>query len=212
MKFLDNAAILFCDNHVLVVDKPADIATQPELVEMAKLWVKKEFHKPGSVFLEPIHRLDKPVAGVVIFARTSKALSRLQEEMRGRNIQKIYHAWVEGSPPLEKGVLRHFLEHKEFHAEVSPRGKESILTYEKVEKKPGKTLLKIELQTGRYHQIRAQMQAIGCPILGDKKYGSQVSWSKGIALYATSVSFTHPVTKELHHVKSLQGPLQFERH
>ncbi|KAN0027346.1 hypothetical protein ACTFIV_006922 [Dictyostelium citrinum] len=136
---LDNAAILLCDNHLLVIDKPAEVATQPDLTEMGKLWVKKKFNKPGNVFLEPIHRLDKPVAGVVIFARTSKALSRLQEQMRDRKIKKIYHAWVQNTPPLPKGILRHFLVHEEFHAKISPHGKEAVLAYEVVENRVGKT-------------------------------------------------------------------------
>jgi 23S rRNA pseudouridine1911/1915/1917 synthase len=195
MKPFGNDNILFCDNHVLVVDKPVDVATQPDLEILAKAWVKKKFNKPGNVFLEPIHRLDKPVAGVVLFARTSKALSRLQEQMRERKMEKIYEAWVEGAPKQDKGTLRHLLLHGEFKAEISPEGKEAILDYEVLKKESRRTQLRIKLHTGRYHQIRAQMAAIGCPVLGDTKYGSHVSWEKGIALYAKELSFTHPVTQ-----------------
>lgn len=202
MKPFGNDNILLCDNHVLVVDKPAEIATQPELVELAKAWVKKKFNKPGNVFLEPIHRLDKPVAGVVLFARTSKALSRLQEQMRERKMEKIYEAWVEGAPKQDKGELRHLLLHGSFRAEISPEGKEAILEYEVMKKEKNHTELRIRLHTGRYHQIRAQMSAIGCPVLGDAKYGSHAAWKEGIALYARELSFRHPVTYVYTTVKS----------
>lgn len=186
----------------MVVDKPAEIATQPDLTELAKAWVKRKFNKPGNVFLEPIHRLDKPVAGVVLFARTSKALSRLQEQMREREMEKIYEGWVEGVPKESQAVLKHHLLHGSFRAEISPEGKEAILEYEVIRKERGRSLLRIRLHTGRYHQIRAQLSAIGCPILGDTKYGSHVAWKKGIALYAKELSFKHPVTQELVRVRS----------
>jgi 23S rRNA pseudouridine1911/1915/1917 synthase len=202
MKLFGNNNILACDNHVLVVDKPAGIATQPDLVELAKAWVKKKFDKPGNVFLEPIHRLDKPVAGVVLFARTSKALARLQEQMRERQMEKIYHAWIEGALPADKGELRHLLIHGSFRAEVSPEGKEALLEYMVLKKESKCSELRIVLKTGRYHQIRAQMAAMGCPIIGDKKYGSNSTWKEGIALYATELSFKHPVTQESMRVKS----------
>lgn len=203
MKPFGKDNILLCDNHVLVVDKPAEIATQPDLCELAKEWVKKEFHKPGRVFLEPIHRLDKPAAGIVLFARTSKALSRLQEEMRERRIEKIYHAWVEGCPEKSRGTLKHYLLHGSFRAEISPLGKEAILDYQVIEQKGGNACLQIRLHTGRYHQIRAQLSAIGCPILGDRKYGSSLPWKKGIALCATQLIFTHPVKSERVVVRNL---------
>ncbi len=194
MKLFDNANILLCDNHLLIVDKPAGIPTQPALSELAKAWVKKKFNKPGNVFLEPIHRLDKPVAGVVLFARTSKALSRLQEQMRGRRIEKIYYAWVEGTPPHDRAQLRHHLIHGSFRAEISLTGKEAILEYQIMKKKNNQTALRIRLHTGRYHQIRAQMAAIGCPILGDTKYGSSSPGKEGIALVSQELKFTHPIT------------------
>jgi 23S rRNA pseudouridine1911/1915/1917 synthase len=202
MKPFGSENILLCDNHVLVVDKPAGIATQPDLCELAKAWVKKKFNKPGNVFLEPIHRLDKPVAGVVLFARTSKALSRLQEQMRERKIEKIYEAWVEGCPRDEKGVLKHKLIHGEYRAEISPEGKEAVLEYEVLKQEKGRSYLRIRLFTGRYHQIRVQMSAIGCPVVGDQKYGSHSSWKSGIALYSKEMAFTHPVSQERLVVKS----------
>ena len=198
MKPFGNDNIQLCDNHVLVAIKPHEMATQPDFVEVVKGYVKRKYNKPGNVFLEPIHRLDKPASGLVLFARTSKALSRLQEQMREREIEKIYHAWVEGAPPKPKGELRHLLIHGSHRAEISPPGnkggKEAILEYEVIKKEKHRSLLRIHLLTGRYHQIRAQFSAIGCPILGDKKYGSKLPWSPGIALFAKELSFKHPVT------------------
>lgn len=200
MKHIDN--ILACDNQILVADKPAGMATQPDFVDAMKAWVKERFQKPGNVFLEPIHRLDKPVAGLVLFARTSKALSRLQEQMRERQIEKKYEAWVETKPPQEKATLRHILTHGSFRAHLSPEGKEAVLEYEVIKEERGLICLQIRLQTGRYHQIRAQLAAIGCSIVGDSKYGSKKGWKEGIALVATEIAFTHPVTQE---------PLRFAR-
>ncbi|NGX39582.1 MAG: Ribosomal large subunit pseudouridine synthase C [Chlamydiae bacterium] len=186
---------IHCDNHVLVLNKPPGIATQPDFHEQAKAWVKKAFNKPGAVFLEPVHRLDKPVGGLVLFARTSKALSRLNEAMRERQVHKIYHAIVEGK--LEgSGRLKHTLLHGDHRAIVDPSGKEALLDYRVLETGEDQTLVEIELLTGRYHQIRAQFAAIGHPIVGDQKYGSR---SKKDAIYLAHVklSFPHPTTKEM---------------
>ena len=196
MKPLGKENIVYVDNHLLVVEKPAEMATQPDLTELAKAWVKQKFNKPGNVFLHPIHRLDKPVSGLVLFARTSKALARLQEMMREREIEKIYHAWVEGTPPEPQGTLVHHLKHGEFKAQISSDGKESILDYKIIKREKGNALLEIHLVTGRYHQIRAQLSAIGCPILGDDKYGSKKKWPKGIALHHAEMRVLHPVTKQ----------------
>lgn len=196
MKHLDNESIIYSDNHLLVVEKPVEVATQPDLTEMGQAWIKKKYQKPGNVFLHPIHRLDKPVSGLVLFARTSKALSRLQEMMRERKIEKIYHALVEGKLPEAQGQLVHHLKHGSFRAEVSREGKEAVLDYLILRQERGVTLLEIHLATGRYHQIRAQLADIGCPILGDEKYGSRRLWPKGIALHHSELHFEHPVTHE----------------
>jgi len=198
MKPSDN--VIYYDNHVLVIDKPPGIATQPNLEVEAKAWVKHKFNKPGNVFLEPIHRLDRPVGGLVLFARTSKALSRLQGAMRRRDISKTYVALVEKLPKELSGTLRHFLIHDEFRARVGPEGKESILHYRVI----GPNQLEIELETGRYHQIRAQLSAIGCPILGDSKYGSRTFYEPGIALIHAHLIFDHPVTGAQHSLRSEQ--------
>ncbi len=191
--------IIYCDNHLLVVSKPAGLSTQPHdgedsLSDRAKAWIKKEFQKPGSVFLEPIHRLDKPVSGLVLFARTSKALSRLQEMMRQHQIEKTYYAWIEGELPEPEGTLEHLLIHGDHRAHVHPEGKLARLHYRQIAQGNGKTQLEIILETGRYHQIRAQFSAIGYPIVGDVKYGAKAPGK--IALHHGRLRFCHPVTKE----------------
>jgi 23S rRNA pseudouridine1911/1915/1917 synthase len=199
--------ILYCDNHLLIVNKPNGMPTQSSrehadnLTDRAKEWIKKRFNKPGNVFLEPIHRLDKPVSGLVLFARTSKALSRLQEMMRERKIQKKYYALVDHMPPSSQGVLEHYLVHGEHQAQVvsekHPEGKRAILTYQVLRKAQQGFLLEITLETGRYHQIRAQFAHIRLPIIGDRKYGSSTSWEREeIALHHGKLSFCHPVTQK----------------
>ncbi len=214
MKFCDkeNLLILHCDNHLLVVDKAAGMLTQASsdsfapceeaLDTLAKAWVKQQFQKTGNVFLEPIHRLDKPVSGLVLFARSSKALSRLQEQMRCRTIKKTYYATVEGHPPLQKGRLENYLIHDAFHARIVEKGAEgaklAVLDYRVVSSTEITSFLEIELYTGRYHQIRAQLAHSGCPILGDAKYGArQVYNREGIALRHGKLSFSHPISKEV---------------
>jgi 23S rRNA pseudouridine1911/1915/1917 synthase len=202
-----NIEVLYHDNHLLAVNKPAGLLTQPSgtnkdnLEDRSKSWIKQEKNKPGNVFLHAVHRLDRVVSGVVLFACTDKALSRLNADMRARKFTKIYHAVVSGAPPQREGSLRHFLTHDDFRANVAREGdrdaKECLLDY-KVPGKPGdQTLLEVQLHTGRYHQIRAQLAAIGCPILGDQKYGSPVKLPGGaIALHHARLSVIHPVTKE----------------
>jgi 23S rRNA pseudouridine1911/1915/1917 synthase len=203
MKFCakENPTYPFCDNHLLLVDKPAGIPTQKGIDLVAKEWIKKKFEKPGNVFLEPVHRLDKPVSGLLLFARTSKALSRMQEAMRERSIQKTYYALVEGIPPIPEAVLENLLIHDSYHARVVEHqekgAKEAKLFYRVLKTEEGLSFLEIELYTGRYHQIRAQLSFIGCPILGDAKYGSKRSYPlEGIALHHGRLSFPHPVSQE----------------
>ena len=164
---------IYCDNHLLVLEKPAGIATQPDFHEAAKGWVKEAFSKPGNVFLEPIHRLDRPASGIVVFARTSKALSRLNEAMRQKKMKKFYIAKVEGEVE-EEGVLEHLLIHGDFRAYVDPKGKIALLRFRRIALTKTHSVVEVELETGRYHQIRAQFAAIGHPIVGDGKYGSRI--------------------------------------
>ncbi len=199
--------IIYVDNHLLVINKRGGIPTQEGLgssenaTDWAKGWVKHKYDKPGKVFLEPIHRLDKPVSGLVLFARTSKALSRLQEMMRERKICKWYYALVQHAPAEAQGVLEHYLVHDEHRARVvpatDPGGKKAILSYRMLRDVPSGFLLEIELHTGRYHQIRAQFAQVRSPIVGDQKYGSSIIWCKeGIALHHGKLSLVHPVTKQ----------------
>lgn len=199
--------VLYEDNHIFVVNKPAGIATQPSPTSHASLeldckcWLKEQHQKPGNVFLHPIHRLDKPVSGIVLFAKTSKALSRLNASMRAHEMQKVYTAHVEGLiTPLE-GVLEHYLTHGDHYAHVSsPKSKDAkraCLSYIVKEQQDSISIVEISLQTGRYHQIRAQMAAIGHPVIGDVKYGSTRPMPEGtIALSHTKFSFPHPTTRE----------------
>jgi len=194
--------VIFSDNHILVVNKPAGIPTQGEksLEEVAKTWVKKQFAKTGNVFLHPVHRLDTNVSGLVLFARTSKALSRLQEQMRKRAIEKIYYAYVEGDISPSEATVEHYLIHDTRRARVvsssHPEGKQALLHYRCIEYREGVSLLEVTLYTGRYHQIRVQLATIGFPILGDMKYGSSVKGER-ILLHHGKLSFEHPVSKKM---------------
>ncbi len=199
--------IVFCDNHLLVAGKPAGLLTQPDetgsgsLEQFAKEWVKREFHKPGNVFLHCIHRLDKPVSGLVLFARTSKALSRLNEQSRDQEIQRTYVAEVEGILPQKEGRLDHYLIHGDHKAIVGKEGdadaKHARLTFKTIRFLEHSTLISIELETGRYHQIRAQFSAIGHPIVGDGRYGAKTGDADSIHLHCAKLALKHPVTQEI---------------
>lgn len=200
--------VVYEDNHVFAAVKPAGVATQKHegsdesFEEQAKLYLKKAYDKPGNVFLQPIHRLDKPVGGIVLFARTSKALSRLQEEMRTQQIGRVYLAEVEGIIPEKEGRLIHHLYHDDFYAKVvsksHPEAKEARLSFKclKISPELNRSLVEVELETGRYHQIRAQLSAYGYPICGDYKYGSKSGSGEEIALFHYKIQFLHPVKKE----------------
>lgn len=199
--------MLYHDNHLLALNKPPGLLTQPSgtgldnLEDRAKEFVRQVKGKPGNVFLHAVHRLDRVVSGVVLFACTDKALSRLNADVRARRVGKIYHAVCGGSLPAQQGTLRHFLVHGEHRAEIARDGdfgaKESRLDYRLLRSGAWGMLVEVRLHTGRYHQIRAQLAACGCPILGDSKYGSPISLPGGnIALHHTSLSLVHPVRKE----------------
>lgn len=209
MKLSDSASspdILFCDNHLLIAYKPAGWLTQPDqtkrddLESFAKEWVKREWGKPGAVFLHCIHRLDRVASGLVLFAKTSKALTRLNEASRQQEIGRWYVAEVEGIVAKKEGRLEHFLVHGEHQAIVSTKGnpeaKQSLLSYRVLKIKEHSTLVQIELQTGRYHQIRAQFSAIGHPVVGDRRYQAHSGSGEAILLCCTDLKFFHPVTRE----------------
>ncbi|MCQ2396188.1 MAG: RNA pseudouridine synthase [Lentisphaeria bacterium] len=208
---------LYLDNHLLVLDKPWGLLTQPSgtaepsLEESGKAFIKERFSKPGAVFLEAVHRIDRVVGGAVLFARTSKALQRLNALQRDKGIGKIYRALVEGIPSHTEATLEDFILHDDFRARIVPRSVENAkpcrLSYRTLEIRDGKALLEIKLETGRYHQIRAQLSHAGLPICGDLKYGaSRDSLANapdgGIALLSYSLEFPHPVSKEIIKVHS----------
>lgn len=193
------AEVLYCDNHLLVLNKPAGLLSQPNdsdadsLESIGKHYLKKKFQKPGNVFLEAVHRLDKQASGIVLFARTSKALSRLNQTQREGHFQKKYLALAEGR--LSNGELIDYLRHDSYRAVVDPNGKRCHLKYRALKNESDYTFLKIYLLTGRYHQIRAQFAIKGHPLLGDRKYGSKFSHDI-IFLHHSYLEFFHPVSKK----------------
>ena len=200
--------VLYTDNHLIAVFKPAGLLTQsdrskdPSLLELTRQWIKEEYDKPGNVFLGLVHRLDRPVAGVVLFARTSKAASRLSKQFRERTPVKIYRAFVRGTPKEKQATLVHYLrKEKSLKATVFPHegsdAKRAELAYKVIKSIKKKSLVEVTLTTGRFHQIRAQLAFIGHPIVGDIKYGSSDSLpGGGIALYAHQIVFNHPISGE----------------
>lgn len=209
-----NLNVLFLDNHIIVVEKPTKIPTQSakghreSLEDFVKQFLKIKFAKPGNVFAEAVHRLDKDVSGIVVFARTSKALSRLQQQIRDQAWKKVYLAKVCGVPKDCEKTLEHYLEKKAFYTECFSKAssfrKRAILSYKVLSKSEESSLLEVNLYTGRYHQIRAQLSFIGHPIMGDSKYGSKQDLDH-IKLIHKKLSFSHPVTKETLHFVSEQA-------
>jgi len=208
----NNLQVLFEDNHILIVNKRAGDITQGDktgdkpLNEVVKEYIKDKYNKPGNVFIGTVHRLDRPTSGVVIFARTSKALERLNKMLREKSIQKTYWALVKNKPKKTKDTLINFLKkdskkNKSFVYKKEIDGsKKAILHYSVLKNLDNYTLLEIDLETGRHHQIRTQLATIGCPIKGDLKYGFARSNKDGsISLHARKIEFVHPVSKE--HIK-----------
>lgn len=201
--------IVYEDNHLIIADKsPGEIVQGDKtgdepMSEKLKKYLKEKYHKPGNVFCGVVHRIDRPVGGLVIFAKTSKALERLNRMLREGKIRKTYWALVEGSPQNPEGRLVNYLKsdgrlNKTFvSSEKDPEAKESILSYTTIAKGERYTLLEINLETGRKHQIRVQLSAIGHPIKGDLKYGAKRSNPDGsISLLARKIEFEHPVSYE----------------
>ena len=192
--------VLYEDNHLIAVYKPSGVLTQGDesgdlnLMDEVKSYLKEKYNKPGNVFLGLLHRLDRPICGVVLFARTSKGASRLSEQFRNRKIEKIYHALVLGEPEKSSGKLVNYLQkdkerRKAFLANEG-EGDRAELSFEVVKSNRKFSLLKILLGTGKFHQIRAQLSSAGFPIVGDVKYGAPSALpDKSIALCATSLRF-----------------------
>ena len=200
--------VLYEDNHLLIVNKACGEIVQVDktgdlsLEESLKLWLKDKYNKPGNVFLGVTHRLDRPVTGVVIFAKTSKVLPRLNEMFQKGEIHKTYWALVKNQPKQTEGILEHYLVRNEkqnksyaYDAE-KPDSKKAILHYKLIGKSDTYYLLEIDLKTGRHHQIRCQLAKMGCPIKGDLKYGfDRSNKDGGISLHARHIAFVHPVSK-----------------
>ncbi|MBN2486762.1 MAG: RNA pseudouridine synthase [Bacteroidales bacterium] len=201
--------ILFEDNHIIAVNKgnhdlvQGDCTGDEPLDAQLKLYIAEKYNKPGKAFLGVVHRLDRPVSGVVLFARTSKALERLNEMFREGMVKKTYWAIVKNAPEQNKGTLVHFMvrnqkQNKSYcFQNEKPGSKRAELDYKLIASSDSFHLIEINLKTGRHHQIRAQLAAMGCPIKGDLKYGFARSNSYGgIALHARKIEFVHPVSKE----------------
>lgn len=202
--------ILYEDNHVIVINKKSSDIVQGDktgdepLPEKIKEYLKRKYNKPGNVFCGVVHRLDRPTSGAIIFARTSKALERLNAQFRDKETNKIYWAIVEQKPKERTGTLVHYLkknekQNKSYASLTETSGsKKAILHYEHIASSDKYYLLEVKLETGRHHQIRSQLSSIGCIIKGDLKYGAKRSNPDGsICLHARSLSFTHPTTKEV---------------
>ena len=201
--------VLYEDNHIIIVYKEAGEIVQGDktgdepLSEIVKQWIKEKYQKPGNVFLGVVHRLDRPVAGLVVFAKTSKALTRLNDMFRNGEVHKTYWAIVT-RPPFEKEatltdwLVRNERQNKSYaYNHQVPTSKKSILHYKVINQSERYTLLEINLMTGRHHQIRCQLSNMDCPIKGDLKYGAQRSNSDGsISLLSHRIEFIHPVSKE----------------
>jgi 23S rRNA pseudouridine1911/1915/1917 synthase len=202
-------AVLFEDNHLLVVNKPAGLPTQgaaagePSVVTAAKQYLKHKYDKPGNVYLGVVSRLDATVSGVLVLARTSKAAARLSEQFRTGTVEKLYLALVERAPQPPAATLEHWLLKAEAEqrmivvAPQTPGAQLARLSYELIEDSTKRALLAVQLQSGRKHQIRVQLATIGCPILGDRKYGSRMPFAGGgIALHSRRLAIDHPTSKE----------------
>lgn len=201
--------VLYEDNHLLIVSKMAGDIVQGDktgdtpLVEKLKLWVKEKYQKLGNVFMGVVHRLDRPVGGIVIFAKTSKGLSRMSELFRKGEVKKTYRAIVINKPPKAEDTITHFMVRNEkqnksyAYLTPKPNAKEAKLSYRYLASSDRYHLVEVDLHTGRHHQIRAQLATIGCIIKGDLKYGAPRSNPDGsISLLSYQVRFTHPISKQ----------------
>ena len=201
--------VVYEDNHIIIVNKQSGEIVQGDktgdrpLSDTVKDYIKEKYQKPGAVFLGVVHRLDRPVSGLVVFARTSKALTRLNKMFAEGEVHKTYWALVKNAPQETEATLTHWLVRNEkqnksyAYATEKPNAKKAILKYRLIGKSDNYSLLEVQLMTGRHHQIRCQLAAMGCPIKGDLKYGAPRSNPDGsISLLSRKMEFIHPVSKE----------------
>ena len=195
--------IIYEDNHLLVVLKPINIPVQEDdskdldMLTYLKKYLKEKYNKPGNVYLGLVHRLDRPVSGIMVFAKTSKAASRLSEQTRNHTFKKEYMAVLCGKTPKKDILVDKLLKNPKTNTTVvSEKGKEAILSYELIKYKNNYSLVKINLETGRSHQIRVQFSSRGYPLYGDQRYNKKALPKQQIALFANRLEFIHPVTKE----------------
>ena len=213
--------VVYEDNHIIIINKTCHEIVQGDktgdtpLSETIKAWLKEKYNKPGNVFVGVTHRLDRPVSGLVVFAKTSKALSRLNEMFRTGQVRKTYWAIVRNEPPQQQGTLVHYLTRNEKNnkstAYISPRtgAQRAELDYRLIATGNNYRLLEIDLKTGRHHQIRCQLSKMGCPIKGDLKYGAERSNADGgISLHARRLQFEHPVS---HAMIDISAPVPNDR-
>lgn len=205
---MEDLNILHEDNHIIVVLKPQNIPSceddskDADMLTLIKEYIREKYHKTGNVYLGLVHRLDRPTGGVMVFAKSSKAASRLSEQMREGDFEKRYMAVLAGVPKEEQATLRHYMKKNSVNnmvyvcAPTETGAKYAELEYRTLEEKGGLALADVRLHTGRSHQIRVQMNAIGCPVYGDMRYGGEKAKKGYLALWAYYLSFTHPVSKE----------------
>lgn len=205
---MEELNILHEDNHIIVVLKPQNVPTcedeskDLDLLSMVKAYIKQKYNKQGNAYVGLVHRLDRPTGGVMVFAKSSKAAARLSEQMKNGDFEKKYLAVTCGIPKEEQATLRHYLKKNAINnmvyisAPTVDGAKYAELDYKVLETKNDLALLNVRLHTGRSHQIRVQMNAIGCPLYGDMRYGGEKAQKGLLALWAYYLAFTHPVTKE----------------
>jgi len=205
MEKLPKINIIYEDNHILVVEKPINIPVQKDIsndidiLSILKDYIKKKYDKKGNVYLGLVHRLDRPVGGVMIFAKTSKAASRLSQQIKENKIEKIYYAIVEGVPKEKDTLIDYLIKDEKINITKTTskeKGKEAILEYNLIKTINNLSLVKINLKTGRSHQIRVQFSSRGYPLYGDQKYNKKATPNTNISLFAKELIITHPTTKE----------------
>ncbi len=206
---MENLNVLYEDNQVIVVVKPQNVPSQADesgdldLLSMVKAYVKEKYNKPGEAFIGLVHRLDRPTGGIMVFARNSKSASRLSAELVSHEMKKTYYAVCHGVPQIKSGSLINYLkkDEKENIVKIVPQAEQGVkkaeLTYKVLQNSDTESLIEVNILTGRSHQIRVQFAGIGCPLVGDNKYGKdKTRASKNLGLWAGRLEFTHPVSKQ----------------